>query len=338
MLRSKKRFPKSISKKSTRILLLFTFSVAFILFLNMQRPYVAKTSQTTFAMNIGSPDSAHLIRSINDTLVDTHDQLMNDPTTQALFKNHNVPIIRMPFRDSFTDAQDIQALSAVKNTGAAPLVIVHGACVSNPYTIDNHWLSLVAQVFTTVPVYVEYGNEEDVSCNGGPGISATAYQASWNAVVAQLKTNYPSYYFIGPVTEKSNPTYIATFVKGAHPQPDYISWHEYVCISTNTNSYCLGHIKNWAKNIATTNSAVQSAIGHTIPIMITEWNLDGGTDSRYSNRRFIQKWTTSALNEWSSLTASGLYAAFNYTSESHPDFQLIDSSDTFTYQGAVFFL
>jgi hypothetical protein len=72
--------------------------------------------------------------------------------------------------------------------------------------------------------------------------------------------------------------------------------------------------------------------------MITEWNLDGGADSRYSNRRFIQKWTTSALNEWSSLTSSGLYAAFNYTSESHPDFQLIDSSDNFTYQGAVFFL
>ena len=145
---------------------MFTFSVAFILLLNMQRPYDAKTSQTTLAMNIGNPDSDHLIRSINDTLTDTHDQLMNDPTTQVLFKNHNVPIIRMPFRVSFTDVQDIQALSAVKNTGAASLVIVHGACVSDPYTIDNHWLSLVAQVFTTSPVYVEYGNEEDVSCNG----------------------------------------------------------------------------------------------------------------------------------------------------------------------------
>jgi hypothetical protein len=72
--------------------------------------------------------------------------------------------------------------------------------------------------------------------------------------------------------------------------------------------------------------------------MITEWNLDPGKDRRYSNQSFIQQWSTTALSEWSSLTASGLYAAFNYTGESHPDFQLIDSSDNFTYQGAVFFL
>ena len=288
----------------------------------------------------GGPDSAHLIRSVNDSLFDTNDQLMNDQTTQAILKTHNTPIVRMPFRDAFTDAQDLQALNAIKNTGAAPLVIVHGACVSDPYTIDSHWLSLVAQVFTTGPVYVEYGNEEDLSCNGGSGISATAYQASWNAVVSQLKATpaYSSYYFIGPVTYQSNPTYIATFVNGANPQPDYISWHEFVCSSSDSDSYCSTHINNWATHINNTNTAVQSAIGRNIPIMITEWNLDPNKDRRYGNQSFIQQWTKSALNEWSSLTSSGLYAAFNYTCESHPDFQLIDSSDNFTYQGAVFFL
>ena len=295
------------------------------------------STPTPTSTSTGGPDSAHLIRSVNDSLFDANDQLMNDPTTQAILKTHNTPIIRMPFRDALTDAQDMQALNAIKNTGAAPLVIVHGACVSDPYTIDNHWLSLVAQVFTTGPVYVEYGNEEDLSCNGGSGISANTYQASWNAVVPQLKANYPSYAFIGPVTYQSNPTYIATFVNGANPQPDYISWHEFVCSSSDSNSYCLSHINNWATHIADTNSAVQSAIGQTIPIMISEWNLDTGKDRRYSNQSFIQQWTTTALSEWSSLTSSGLYAAFNYTCESHPDFQLIDSSDNFTYQGAVFF-
>jgi hypothetical protein len=263
---------------------------------------------------------------------------MNDSTTQAILKAHNTPIVRMPFRDGWTDAQYLQALNAIKNTGAAPLVIVHGACVSDPYTIDNHWLSLVAQVFTTGPVYVEYGNEEDLSCNGGAGVSANTYQASWNAVIPQLKLNYPTDAFIGPVTYQSDPTYIATFVSGANPQPDFISWHEFVCSSTDSNSYCLSHINNWAIHIANTNSAVQAAINRTIPIMITERNLDPGQDHRYSNQSFIQQWTTTALSEWSSLTASGLYAAFNYTCESHPNFQLIDSSDTFTYQGAVFFL
>ena len=296
------------------------------------------STPTPTPTSTGGPDSAHLIRSVNDSLFDTTDQLMNDPVTQAILKSHNTPIVRMPFRDGWTDAQYLQALGAIKNTAAAPLVIVHGACVSDPYTIDNHWLSLVAQVFMTGPVYVEYGNEEDLSCNGGAGISATTYQASWNAVVPQLKANYPSDYFIGPVTYQSDPTYIATFVNGANPQPDFISWHEFVCSATDSNSYCLSHINNWATHIANTNSAVQGAIGHTIPIMITEWNLDPNKDRRYSNQSFIQQWTTTALSEWSSLTASGLYAAFNYTCESHPDFQLIDSSDTFTYQGAVFFL
>ncbi len=300
----------------------------------------ATSTPTPTPTPTGGPDSAHLIRSVNDSLFDTKDQLMNDPTTQAILRAHSTPIVRMPFRDALTDAQDIQALNAIKNTGAAPLVNVHGACVSDPHTIDNHWLSLVAQVFTSGPVYVEYGNEEDLSCNGGSGISATTYQASWNAVVAQLKATpaYSSYYFIGPVTYQSDPTYIATFVKGANPQPDYISWHEFVCSSSDSDSYCLSHSNNWATHIANTNSAVLSAIGHTIPIMITEWNLDPGKDRRYSNQSFIQQWTTTALSEWSSLTASGLYAAFNYTCESHPDFQLIDSSDNLTYQGAVFSL
>jgi hypothetical protein len=231
-----------------------------------------------------------------------------------------------------------KALNAIKNTGAAPLVIVHGACVSDPYTIESHWLSLVAQVFTTGPVYVEYGNEEGLSCNGGSGISATTYQASWNAVVPQLKATYPSYAFIGPVTFQSDRTYIATFVNGAKPQPDYISWHKFVCSSSDSDSDCLSHINNWATHITNTNSAVQNAIGQTIPIMITEWNLDPGKDGRYSNQSFIQQWTINALIEWNGLTAHGLYAAFNNTCESHPDFQLIDSSDNLTYQGAVFFL
>ena len=180
------------------------------------------STPTPTPTSTGGPDSAHLIRSVNDSLFDTTDQLMNDPTTQAILKAHNTPIVRMPFRDGWTDTQYQQALGAIKNTAAAPLVIVHGACVSDPYTIDNHWLFLVAQVFPTGPVYVEYGNEEDLSCNGGAGISATTYQASWNAVIPQLKANYPSDAFIGPVTYQSDPTYIAAFVNGANPQPDYM--------------------------------------------------------------------------------------------------------------------
>jgi hypothetical protein len=293
---------------------------------------------TSTSTPAGGPDSAHLIRSVNDSLYDGSDQLANDTTTQGIVRQHNTPLIRMPFRDTITDAQDLQALNAIKNAGAAPLVIVHGACISDPYTPDVHWLSLVAQVFTSGPVYVEYGNEEDLSCPSGPSISATTYQASWNSVIPRLKAAYPTYKFIGPVNYQTNPTYIATFVTGANPQPDFISWHEYVCSSTDSDTTCNTHIANWATHVSSTNAAVVAAIGHTIPIMITEWNLDPFSDSRYSNSAFIQPWTTSALNEWSSLTSSGVYAAFLYTLESHSSFQLIDGSDNLTPQGAVFFL
>ena len=301
-------------------------------------PGLTPTSTSSLTPTPIGTDSAHLIRSVNVSMFDPSDQFMNDPTTQTILRQHGTPIIRMPFRDGWTDAQYLQALGAIKNAAAAPLVIVHGACVSDPYTIDNHWLSLVAQVFTTGPVYVEYGNEEDLSCNGGAGISATAYQASWNIVIPQLKANYPSYAFIGPVTYQANPAYVATFVNGANPQPDFISWHEFVCNTSNSDDYCMSHINNWANHVNDTNTAVQNAIGHTIPIMITEWNLDPGSDSRYNNQAFIQQWTTNALNEWASLVNAGVYAACIYTTESHPIFQLIDSNDNLTYQGQVFFL
>jgi hypothetical protein len=120
--------------------------------------------------------------------------------------------------------------------------------------------------------------------------------------------------------------------------PDFISWHEYVCGASDSDSACLDGISNWATHVATTNAAEQGAIGHTLPIMITEWNLDANPDSRYSNQSYIQNWMTTALNEWSSLTSSGVYAAFQYTLDDNPNFGLIDSNDNFTYEGAVFFL
>src|SRR6266704_5231834 len=58
-------------------------------------PTSSSTPIPTPTSTVG-PDSAHLIRSVNDSLFDTNDQLMNDPTTQAILRNHNTPIVRMP--------------------------------------------------------------------------------------------------------------------------------------------------------------------------------------------------------------------------------------------------
>ncbi|TMB86493.1 MAG: hypothetical protein E6J45_13805 [Chloroflexi bacterium] len=283
-----------------------------------------------------TPASALLIRSVNDSLFDSYDQLMNDPGTQAMLRKHGTPIVRIPIRDALSDAEALRAFTAVRNSGAAPLAIVHGACVPDTYTVDSHWLGLLARVFTSGPVYVEYGNEEDLSCAGGIR-GAHVYTASWNAVVPRLKARFPNDRFIGPVNFESNPAYVATFVRDARPQPDFISWHEYVCHRSQPDSYCLEHIARWTNHVDDTNAAVRAAVGHTVPIMITEWNL-GGTDPRYGDAAFIQAWTRAALSQWASLVGSGVYAAFLYSCESHPDFELITSRNTLTAQGESFFL
>jgi hypothetical protein len=299
-------------------------------------PQPPPATPTPAAAVAPQPRSALLIRSVNDSLFDAHDQLMNDPVTQAMLRQHGTPIIRIPIRDSLTDADALRAFTAVRNSGAAPLAIVHGACVSNTYAVDAHWLNLLARVFSSGPVYVEYGNEEDLSCAGGSN-GAAVYTASWNAVVPMLKARFPRYAFIGPVNFESNPAYVAAFVKGARPEPDFISWHEYVCNRVQPDSYCMGHIRRWAVHVSDTNAAVNAAVGHALPIMITEWNL-GGADPRYGNPGFIGPWTRAALNEWASLVSSGVYAAFLYSCESHPDFELVTSRNTLTPQGESFFL
>ena len=280
--------------------------------------------------------SALLIRSVNDSLFNRYDQLMNDPITQEMLRKHGTPIVRIPIRDPLSDAEALRAFRAVRTSGAAPLAIVHGACVRDAYTVDSHWLGLLAQVFTSGPVYVEYGNEEDLSCAAGTG-GAGVYTASWNAVVPLLKARFPTDRFIGPVNFESNSAYVAAFVRGARPQPDFISWHEYVCNRSQPDSYCMEHIARWRNHVDDTNAAVRAALGHTVPIMITEWNL-GGVDPRYGSAAFIQAWTRAALNQWASLVASGVYAAFLYSCESHPDFELITSRNTLTPQGESFFL
>jgi len=160
------------------------------------------------------------------------------------------------------------------------LVILHGATDANALADDLHLLGLIQSVFGAGPVYIEFGNEEDLA-----GVDVTRYSDAWNQVVPQLKTQAPTYKFIGPVTYTYNPAYVAAFDKHANPRPDFNSWHEYVCNPTNTDSYCMEHINNWNTHIALTNDAVKAAIGTTLPFMITEWNLDPQQDPRYSTPR-----------------------------------------------------
>ena len=267
----------------------------------------------------------------NMPLFGANEQLLTNTGTQAILEGWRTPTIRMPFRSSLSDSVELQALRTIKAIGATPLVIVHGAVDSNVLADDTHWLSLVAQVFGSSLVYVEYGNEENLA-----GIDAIAYTNSWNATVPSLKAAHPTYKFVGPVNGQSNPSYIGYFVGHASPEPDAVSWHEYTCTPTGATGRCFTGITNWATHVTDVNNAEIAAVGHTFPFIISEWNLDPYNDPRYNDPSVIGPWTTQALQELSSLVPTGLIGAEQYPVDSHGDttgFQLIKSNNSLTDQG-----
>lgn len=284
------------------------------------------------AASSATPHPTPLLYGANMALFDAHDQIVQNAGSQQLLKQQGMAIIRMPFRSGLADSVEVQALQAIKNIGASPLIIVHGAVDANVTQDDMHEIQLTQSVFGSSTVYVEFGNEEDLA-----GVNVSKYTAAWNATVPKLKAMAPTYKFIGPVNFQYNPTYIATFDKNASPRPDFNSWHEYVCNTSESDSYCLTHIANWSTHVTLTNQAVKAAIGVTLPIMITEWNLDPQQDPRYSNSTFMRQWTQTALNTLSANTAYGVVAAMQYCATNNQGFNLIDGSNQPTAEGQTLF-
>lgn len=276
---------------------------------------------------------------VNMSLYGNTDQLKDDPATQRLLRSWHVPFVRVPMRPSLSDAVLTDALRAVRAVGAIPVVILNGpgqvADDAAVLTRDLHDLDLVEQVFREHPVYLEYGNEDDLD-----GVTAQRYTASWNAVIGAIKAKAPQRYeFVGPANYQSNPGYVGTFVAGAHPRPDFVSWHEYVCTAANTST-CTSHLANWAKHATAVNAAERSAIGGTIPFLITEWNVDPANspadEALYADPAFIQPWTAAAIDELRSLIPLGLAGAMIYTASDHDDFALVKPGPTPTPQGETF--
>ncbi len=284
------------------------------------------------AASSATPHPTPLLYGANMALFDGHDQMLQNTGSQQLLKQQGMAIIRMPFRSGMADSVEVQALQTIKNIGAAPLIIVHGAVDTNVTQDDIHEIQLAQSVFGSSVVYVEFGNEEDLA-----GVNVSKYTAAWNATVPKLKALAPTYKFIGPVNFQYNPSYIATFDRNASPRPDFNSWHEYVCNTSESDSYCLTHIANWSTHVTLTNQAVQAAIGTTLPIMITEWNLDPQQDPRYSNSTFMRQWTQTALNTLSANTAYGVVAAMQYCATNNQGFNLIDGNNQPTAEGQTLF-
>jgi hypothetical protein len=292
-----------------------------------------RPSNTPIVIKPGAAVSP-LLLGTNLNLHTTTDPVLTSPATQTLLGQTGAGILRIPTPDELSDATLTKAAQVVKNMGAKPVVILDGDAIHpNALENDKRIIQIMNSVFPGQVVYYEYGNEQDFF---GP-ISQEKYTESWNRVIPELKKLAPTGHFIGPVNYQFNPVYLEYFLKNANPLPNEVSWHEYTCgdEASWTKETCIQRIDNWSVHFAKARAVMTSAIGTTLPIMISEWNYTANplqSGGKYTDNEFIINWTTKALQN---LAANGIFAAMQYASTSYP-IALINGDNTLSVQGKVF--
>jgi hypothetical protein len=192
-------------------------------------------------------------------------------------------------------------------------------------------------IFGNSLVYYEFGNEDDWN-----GVTITRYTNGWNTLIPQFKRLALNGKFVGPVSFEYNHDNLTTFLQGADPRPDLVSWHEYTCSYKDPADSCLAHLDRWTTHITDARTVMQTTLGTTLPIMITEWNYasDQSTqpdglpfdDGKYNNASFMTEWTTRALR---TLATNQVFASMQY-SVTNTALPLITYNNTLTIQGATF--
>lgn len=260
------------------------------------------------------------------SLYDSNDQLLNSSRTQAQLRALHIRIIRMPVRATLSEQTEIQAARAIRAVQATPLIILRGAVDNQALADDRRVVNDMNQVFGNSTVYYEYGNEEDLL-----GVNADEFVASWNAVIPHLRRESHNGRFVGPVTAQYDRAYLTTFLRHANPRPDAISWHEYSCNDTWTNSLCITRIDHWTNHIQDARQVMNAVMHTTLPIMITEWNYAANAkdgDGKSNNNSFMTAWTTKALQ---TLAANSVFASMQYSC-TNSVYALVNSDNTLSAQ------
>ncbi|MEV0407018.1 choice-of-anchor Q domain-containing protein [Actinoallomurus sp. NPDC050550] len=291
---------------------------------------------------------------VNMSFFGPDDALVGRPATRELFRSWGVPIVRVPLRDHFegstTPVGDdllLSAMHAVRDIGATPMLIIRGPgsglAADDVKKTDLHLLDLIHQVFGDGTAYLEFGNEPDLP---GTDVPVADYTAAWNTVVPALKGRYPkaAYRYVGPASwrvDHDYVKYIGAFVAGATPEPDFLSWHEYVCgaaTDAHWKDACDGHLGNWQTHVTDVEMAVQGRIGRQLPYFISEWNADSSAASpvyRAGNAGYLAAWTAKAVDHLRALRPAPA-GAMIYTATDHGNFGLVTGADQVTAQGRAF--
>ena len=271
-----------------------------------------------------------LIFGTNLGLYDASDQFLTSAATRQQMKNIHVSIVRMPIRSVGCPATwEVQAAQDIYDLGMIPIVILKFS-QTDPASAGKCVVQQMNNIFGSSVVYYEFGNERDIN-----GVDQTTYTNTWNSVIPQLKPVALNGKFVGPVNGYPNTSYIVYFVQNANPAPDYVSYHQYSCSSSNTAQECLNKIPTYATHLNEIKTAIAATGKPVPPIMLTEWNYDPvppNPDPRVTPA-FEQQYTQAMLTE---LANDGFFATTQYLATGSGVYQLIDSSGNLTPEGQMF--
>jgi hypothetical protein len=300
-------------------------------------PAPTTPTQDRLASSTPTAQASPLLFGTNLGLFTVNDQVVTSTATRALMQQIHIRIVRVPMRTKLPIDLEIQAVQAVKSIGAIPLIVLTGVRNPNALADDTRMIQGVNSVFGSSQVYYEFGNEDDWN-----GVTITRYTNGWNTLIPQFKRLALNGKFIGPVSYEYNHDNLTTFLQGANPRPDVISWHEYTCSYKEPANSCLSHLDGWTTHITDSRAVMQATLGTALPIMITEWNYaaDQSTqqnglpfdDGKYNNASFMTEWTTRALR---TLAANQVFASMQY-SVTNTALPLITFHETLTTQGVTF--
>lgn len=294
-----------------------------------------------------------LVWGTNLAMDNSSDQFLSNSGAAPALQGLHTQLVRMPIRDQLTTSDYTNALNKIKQMGATPLIIVHGANYNghtDPYPSDSALLRLAKSIFPTQTVYVDFGNEEDLG-----GVSVSTYVSDvygWNAEMPKFKQITGSNFkYGGPVGYQYNESYLKTFASTANPTPDYIVWHAYAGScghntgtgTPDSQSKLLASVDNWGVHLQQIGGDMAS-IGHKgMPIIIDEWNyasdlgVSGSNSPCWSNdQAFINQFFTKVFTTFVNAQQYGLIGSAEYEAFMGKDESMIVSGNSVTYQGAIF--
>jgi hypothetical protein len=278
-----------------------------------------------------------LLFGTNLGLFTSNDQVITSASTRALMQQMHIRIVRVPMRTHLPNDVEIQAVQAIKSIDAIPLIVLTGVRNPNALADDTRMIQDVNGVFGNSLVYYEFGNEDDWN-----GVTIDRYTEGWNTYIPQFKRLALNGKFVGPVSYQYDHNNLTTFLQGAKPRPDAISWHEYTCSYQEPADNCLANLDRWTTHINDGRSVMQATLGTELPIMITEWNYAADQsiqhnglpfdDGKYNNASFMTAWTTKALDI---LAENQVFASMQY-SVTNTALPLITGNNALTIQGMTF--